>query len=270
MFKPKNDLLKLHVNELDKYFINLLEQLGMKYGYHSVFDDYLDCCINSLSFNYSKEIMSIIQKKYDQDERYILGEMLRIWIAVMNKKVCNDNSYYDFFGHHYEQLSMSKKNGFAQYFTPEVICTFMAQIVSINDDSTKQTVAEPACGSGRLNLAMHSINHKLFHYANDLDYTCAKMTTLNFAIHGVKGIVTCDDGLFPFTKFRGAFLINYRKAPFIEYIDNTDSVKYFFNYFMPKKASITVKDDFPVDIKAKFDKTTEVVLSQFGEQLSMF
>lgn len=270
MFKPNENLLNLSFAELNKYFVQLMDSLSLKYGYHTVFDDLLDCGINGLSFNYSESIMKAIQKKYNQDERYIFGEMIKIWIAIMNIKVDSDKSYYDFFGHQYEQLAMSKKNGFAQYFTPEVICTFMAQIVSINKDEVNQTVAEPACGSGRMNLALHANNHKLFHYANDLDYTCAKMTALNFAIHGVKGIVTCDDGLFPFSKFRGAFIINYRTAPFIEYISDAESLKYFFKYFMPKRTEILLNNDISEEIKQSLDSSEIISLSQLGQQLSLF
>lgn len=271
MFKPKDNLTELSSVQLLNYFEQLIDRLALKYGYNYIFDDFLDCCINGLSFNYSKEIMKQIQGKYNQEERYVFGEMLKIWIAVMNHQITDDNQYYDFFGNQYEKLAMSKKHGFAQYFTPEVICTFMAQIVyTTNPSDDLRTIAEPACGSGRLNLAMHSIDHKLFHYANDLDLTCAKMTALNFAIHGVKGIVTCDDGLFPFTKFRGAFLVNYKTAPYIEYFDNQHSTKHFLDYFLPKSTKIEVKNDIPNHIKDKIDNTKEVMLSKLGQQLSMF
>lgn len=221
MFTPHANLTSLNFNELIKYFNQLFSQVSMKHGSYNTFDSFLDCCINGLSFNYNREIMDRIVKDFTQDERYIFGEMLQIWVRCMDLKVQNDNSFYDFFGNVYEQNSMTKEKGFAQYFTPEPVCKLLAQL-TVQANKEGETINEPACGSGRNNLAAHSINHKLFHVANDLDITCAKMCALNFAIHGIKGIVTCDDGLFPKSKFRGAFIINYITAPFIKYVNNVN------------------------------------------------
>jgi hypothetical protein len=59
-----------------------------------------------------------------------------------------------------------------------------------------------------MSLAANSANLGMFHALIDIDYTCAKMAALNLMLHGIKGIVICDDGLFPGNSFRGAFIIN--------------------------------------------------------------
>lgn len=270
MFTPKQNLVELDKVKLLQYFNSLFEQLAYRHSYYQVFDNFLDCNINSFCMNYNHDIMERIRKTYNQEERYIFGEMLSIWILYMDKHILNDDIFHDFYGNFYEANAMSKKHGFAQYFTPEPLCMLMASIVNV---SNKKTVHEPACGSGRLNLAMHANNHKLFHHANDLDLTCAKMTTLNFLIHGVKGIVTCDDGLFPGTSFKGAFIINYTSAPFIEYVDNVDLAYKLLNIIRPKtNPNLTIATDEvkknQIDISNLTGEITS--LSELGKQLSLF
>lgn len=271
MFKPKENLKNLTHSELVKHFNCLFDNLALKYSAYNAFDNFLDCCINSLCYNYNKDVMENICKTYTQDDRYRFGEMLQIWILCTSLKVTNDNSFYDFLGIFYEEKAMSKQNGFAQYFTPMVICEFMASIVDVSADG--KYVYEPTCGSGRLNLAMHTKNHKLFHYANDLDITCVKMTALNFVLHGVKGLITCDDGLFMKRAFKGAFLVNYSTAPIIEYIDNADlAYKLLYSIVPSNKPNLKINPEkvLQSDIMVDVNKIQGNSLSDLGKQLSLF
>lgn len=270
MFKPKENLKELSYSDLLKYFNSLFDHLALRHSYYNAFDNFLDCCINAFCINYDNDIMERVRKSYTQDERYMFGEMLQIWVLCMDKRIKFDDSFHDFMGNFYEEKAMSKQHGFAQYFTPETICKFMASIVNVSEEA--KHVYEPTCGSGRLNLAMHSNNNKLFHYANDLDITCVKMTTLNFLIHGVKGIVTCDDGLFMKSAFKGAFLVNYQTAPFIEYINDADLAYNVLNSIVPSsKPKLNI--DFEKLEKSNIASTpTQQVtsLSELGQQLTLF
>lgn len=226
-FTPTN-LSKKSFIDLEKIFTSYFDLLALKHGYYYVFDHYLDSIINAFCFNYNEEAMNYIRNRYCQNERYVLGEMLKIWIKIMDLKITSDNDFFDWFGYYYEKNAMSKQQGFAQYFTPEHICKFMAMLV-MNDNVIQENVYEPTCGSGRLNLSAHSINNKLFHVANDLDYTCAKMSALNFMIHGIRGIVTCDDALLPKSKFKGAFVINSGIVPSIQFIADVNEAYLYIN-----------------------------------------
>jgi type I restriction enzyme M protein len=268
MFNPKQNLHALKATELKNYFVSLFDQIAMKHGYYNAFDHFLDCTINGFCPNYSVQMMDHIRSVYAEDERFRFGEMIKIWILTMNQKVTDDHSFHDFFGNFYEEQSITKQKGFAQYFTPEPICQLLASI--IYGSSERETLLEPACGSGRLNLAFHSINHKCFHHANDLDITCAKMTALNFVMHGVKGMVTCDDGLWPTKSFRGAFLVNYTSAPFIEYLPDSKTAYFLLNSILPTKQEIQIKESVkPLGIeplgKVKFSS-----MSEMGTQLNLF
>lgn len=268
MFTPKENLQQLSKPELAKYFESLFNQLSRTHSHYNTFEHFLDCCINGFCVNYDNETMEYIRKKYSQDERYTFGEMLRVWVAYMDKAVVSDNMFHDFFGTFYENQAMTKKSGFAQYFTPEHICTLMALVVA--PEESAKGAADPACGSGRMSLAIHALNHRLFHVVNDLDFTCAKMTALNFLIHGVKGIVTCDDGLFPGTKFKGAFIVNYHTAPFMEFVSDKDQAYAFIHHVMP---SNPVAPDQQTDVKTEPVEPKENTTDKkpdIGTQLKLF
>ncbi|AMR34242.1 hypothetical protein A0256_23710 [Mucilaginibacter sp. PAMC 26640] len=66
----------------------------------------------------------------------------------------------------YMQAISNGHNG--QYFTPEPICDMMATI-SVGNPTDGQTVADCACGSGRVLLSAAKINRHLKLYGADLD-----------------------------------------------------------------------------------------------------
>lgn len=271
MFTPCKDLNQFNNNQIDSHFISLLDRLAMRHSYYNAFEAFLDCAINSLSKNYAHQTMEAIRTTYTQDERYILGEMIHCWIYSCNINIVDDNSYHDFPGIMYERNALTKQKGFAQYFTPEPICTFMAQILS--PYTQMEAVAEPACGSGRLNLAVHACNHRLLHHANDLDYACAKMAAMNFFIHGVKGVVTCDDGLLPGTSFKGAFAVNFGSGPNIDFIDDQHTAYRFLSLVMPHERPVDkpVPETSGADTREMPSIESKIITpSQIGKQLSLF
>lgn len=213
-----------------KDFEKSFNKLAYKHGHFQVFENFLDCAINGFCFNYSPDTMESVRKRYTQDERYIFGELIKLWIFISKEEIHTDNCWFDFFGNFYESNSMSKQKGFAQYFTPEPICKLMVELVGTNEND--KSMHEPACGSGRFNLAKHAVNPKLFHHANDLDFTCVKMSALNFMLHGIKGVVTCDDALnHPGKAFRSAFIVNDTIAPSLYY---TTDYNFTMNYLHEK------------------------------------
>lgn len=215
------------MNAFYKSFTKTFDKLAYKHGYFQVFENFLDCAINSFSFNYSLETMESIRKRYNEEERQIFGQLIFDWIKCQNEEIKTENCWFDFFGHFYEANAISKQKGFAQYFTPPTICDFMVKIL---DPMQKESIAEPACGSGRFNIATHAQNPKLFHVGNDLDFTCVKMAALNFMIHGIKGVVTCEDTLNqPGKTFRSAFIVNDTIAPSLHYTEDYVFTKNYIN-----------------------------------------
>lgn len=272
MFKPKENIQNLTIKELETYFDDLFNTMALKHNHYNVFENFLDCAINGFSFNYDQDRMESIRKRYSQDERYVFGEMIGIWILLADRHIKNDSTFYDFFGSFYEKQSLSKQKGFAQFFTPEEICRLITSLVMDIDNKDGQSIHEPTCGSGRLNLAAHVVNPNMFHYANDLDFTCAKMAALNFMMHGIKGVVICDCILNPTTRFQGAFIINDLLVPSIRFLMD---IGYVYKYVAAKvrsrnndanvaEAIESSKGDDVELVKRVYRKTT------FGDQLTLF
>jgi type I restriction-modification system DNA methylase subunit len=96
--------------------------------------------------------------------------------------------FNDPIGELYMQAISNGHNG--QYFTPTPICDMLATM-SVGDNSRPgQTVADCACGSGRMLLAAAKINRHLQLYGADLDNTCCKMALLNMMLNSLTGEIT--------------------------------------------------------------------------------
>ncbi|WP_164849837.1 N-6 DNA methylase [Mucilaginibacter limnophilus] len=94
--------------------------------------------------------------------------------------------FRDPLGELYMQAISNGHNG--QYFTPEPICDMMAAI-SVGNPTDGQTVADCACGSGRMLLSAAKINRHLKLYGADLDLTCCKMALINLLLNSLQGEV---------------------------------------------------------------------------------
>jgi type I restriction enzyme M protein len=74
-----------------------------------------------------------------------------------------------------------------QYFTPEPICDMMAAMqVDIGKEESK-TILDPACGSGRMLLAVAKLNRSCMLYGADVDITCCKMALVNMLLNSLQG-----------------------------------------------------------------------------------
>jgi len=141
-------------------------------------------------------------------------------ILVLGREIQTDEDYYNLFGTFYEAESLTNKH-FAQFFTPLSICQPMVQMVDLQSNDT---FTDPCCGSGRFSLAANSVTLGLFHVLVDIDYTCARMAALNLTLHGINGIVICDNALIPERDFKGAFRVNrllqHSGVPQIDFISD--------------------------------------------------
>lgn len=201
MASIKQDLLQHH-REL-KPLILIYEKLAYSQSYYRVFEDFVDYCISEYSIQKDYQLPDYI--KQPDTEPHDFKKMLDIIIGTCRKK-CNawsggkpvGNGWYDAFGHFFETVASEFGKSYrGQFFTPENICTMMAQMTIQGPTEKVQTVCDSACGSGRLLLAAHAVNPNTCCYGNDIDYLCAKMCAVNFCLNGVVGEITCNDGLWP-------------------------------------------------------------------------
>ncbi|WP_295792091.1 N-6 DNA methylase [Mucilaginibacter sp.] len=95
--------------------------------------------------------------------------------------------FSDPLGELYMQAISNGHNG--QYFTPEPICGMISAMTIGEGIENRETICDPACGSGRMLLAAAKQNRHSKFYGADLDNTCCKMALVNMLLNSLKGEV---------------------------------------------------------------------------------
>lgn len=196
--------MRQHFNEISKR----LEQLSRTRDLSKVFNDLLVMGICSF---HSVNIQSRLQEKdeaneelyfetikpYAKDELNILAEVLgEIQLNAYH------NPYSDVLGEYFMQcIGGNSKTG--QYFSPEVICDFMAEITGNDEPVAGQRVHDPTCGSGRMFLSFAKKNPDNLFFGTDISQTCAHMSILNCFLNGLRAEITWANGLDPSSWFGG-------------------------------------------------------------------
>ncbi len=196
-------------------FETLINSFQPKYELHTVFDDFLTMSICAVTRNpktglshYEDVYLKTIERYKTDQLRFVFPKMFAALTNEMEelKEECND-----VLGMYYEK-NQSKK-GSQQFFTPWVICQFMAQSTlecSEDIENSPKRILEPACGSGRMLLAAAKVCGKNQHfYAVDIDSTCVKMTALNLFLNGMfNSEVMCGNFLMS-NDFRFSYRLSF-------------------------------------------------------------
>ena len=166
-------------------FNSLFSFLARKYDPSRVFDDFLTLVICCLARQTQEDWYHTTIRKYDEDEFGKFSQLLAQLLIY----------YRDPLGAYYEALSGSyKKSSFGQFFTPAALCEMTARM-TVPKGTFGKDILEPACGSGRMILALNNYCPGNHYTAQDLDHICVKMTCINLAFHGVKATVHHMDAL---------------------------------------------------------------------------
>ena len=181
---------------------------SVRWHYDHFFADFVDFLTES--FLPEREgTYERLKKNYGSLDGFV--RLMHEWIQTQNQQIVGDKDWYDGLGEYYQVLtSRGKSQILGQYFTPAEVCTMMAMMSGANSELTgkRQTVLDPACGSGRMLLAWHTIAPGNFQYGADLDPICAKMTAVNMCVHGCVGEAVCMDSLR--LEWRFGYQINRR------------------------------------------------------------
>jgi type I restriction-modification system DNA methylase subunit len=199
-------------------FEALLKEFEYKYPLAAVFDDFLIMSICSVTQNpatgisYYEDIYLETIKKYKDDHlRFHFPKLFAGLVKEMDERVKSEEGN-DVLGEFY--VRNLYKRGTSQYFTPWPVCLFMAQ--SCLERSEKHIglhILDPACGSGRMLLAMSQIAGTThYYYGIDIDPTCVHMSSLNLFLNGrFDSEILCGNALIP-EDFSFSHVISF--APF--------------------------------------------------------
>ena len=174
---------------LDKTFCSALADMDCHRGkqYADLLEEFLDLSLTLFCGNPNDTQQRLWKEVQSSPKRF------ETFMAAFSAYGEAAENYHDPLGDFFMEHVSRGQNG--QFFTPETICDFMAKIT----DPMSDTINDPCCGSGRLPLAgLHQAREngtEPFLYANDLSYTCARMTLLNFIVNSARGEVSCGDTL---------------------------------------------------------------------------
>ncbi|QGY46148.1 N-6 DNA methylase [Maribellus comscasis] len=216
-----------------KSFSKYILQIGYKYGLHSVFEDFLEVVVCSLSLGTKEDRYHEIVRKYEKPDAYLMAEAFGALVLEMDNE---GQGLKDCFGDFYMEYLSHGHNG--QFFTPEHICELMARM--LNPTGFGERVADCCCGSGRMLLAAAKISRDSLFFGADIERTCAMMCLINLCLNGLLGEVCWMDKLL--NRFYAGWRIELHPAHRVPYIrEITESESYVVLRLPEKKEEIITK-----------------------------
>jgi hypothetical protein len=179
-------------------FSDIMSDLAIRHSMNSVFSDFLTLCICAFSLGRMEEKYLSVISRYSKSEAEKFSSALAALVIEMTGE---GYGMVDVLGEFFENNLSHGKNG--QFFSPQNICDLMAQV--LYSPKPGSHIADPACGSGRMLMAMAKLNRNALYFGADIDETCAKMATLNLCLNHIFGEIVWMDSLS--NKFYGGWVI---------------------------------------------------------------
>lgn len=216
-----------------KSFSQYIMQIGYKYGVNSVFDDFLEMVICSLSLGAKEDRYHEIVRGYEKPDAYLMAEAFGALVIEIDNK---GEGLKDGFGDFYMEYLSHGHNG--QFFTPEPICDMMARM--LNPAGFGERVADCCCGTGRMLMSAAKISRNCLFFGADIDRTCAMMCVINLCLNGLLGEVCWMDTLM--NRFYGGWRIELHPEHGVPYIrEITESESYLVLRLPEKKQELVVQ-----------------------------
>jgi N-6 DNA Methylase len=215
------------VNEDLKYykpFVQLVDDIGRRHGNDRVFTDFLTmatCAYHPQTLRSpgldpdpdNEQLYLDVIKPYKRPELDKLAELL-----ALVQLQAREYPFSDLLGAYFEQHVTRGQNG--QFFTPVNLCQMMARM-TYGDVGAGKTIADPACGSGRMLLAVAEDAPANLFFAADVDARCCRMAALNFFANGLRGEVAWMNSLT--LQWWGAWHVNDAGATGIQPVPQAKS-----------------------------------------------
>ena len=173
-----------------------IDQAGQKAGVGrgQAFEDFLTFVRCSLAGQTMEdEYLSAVRKAYDKGKK---GERGIDLIAKSFGRLIHlmEETGQDILGDIYQGGITFGERG--QYFTPGSLADLMAAVTIGDDDGRdRKSVCDPACGSGRILLAIGR-NHPHWNFiGQDVCHQCVQMTAINMGLRGLFGYAVWQNTL---------------------------------------------------------------------------
>lgn len=191
-------------SEHRKELISEIRSLAQSQGLNTVFTTFLEIAANSLAAQTGLENAEKREQRYQEMASSMTPELLSSYARMLALLFLTVREYRndpcDILGGIYHELNLNNEwNG--QYFTPDDICRFMAQITLPSDELSAKdgpiTINEPTCGSGTMVIgAIWAMQHQDFDYrrntffvAQDIDIRCVWMAYIQLSLYGIPAMV---------------------------------------------------------------------------------
>ncbi len=170
-------------------FTSIMEGLAQRHGIHQVYSDFLTLLICAFSQGRMEEQYLETIRRYEKPDAYTISEAFGALVMEMTGD--DGTGMVDVLGTYFEENLSHGRNG--QFFTPQPVCDLMARMNLPMKPNAR--IADPACGSGRMLMAMAKFNRYGLFYGADNDTTCAKMATINLCLNSMFGEIAWMDTL---------------------------------------------------------------------------
>ena len=141
----------------EEKLVEEIQKLGRTHGMNTVFTNFLELTALVLAIQMDPVNRAERQENYEKLEKSMDREALSAYGRMTFYLILAIREYHsdpkDILGEVYTRLKLSNEwNG--QFFTPDSISRFMAEILQIPEDIPKEkgyvTINEPTCGSGEI------------------------------------------------------------------------------------------------------------------------
>ena len=185
--------------ELLKTLDEAARRSGVSRG--QAWEDFLHMTVCSLSGGRMEEQYMAVVKKHSQGKPGRRGcdsiaELFAKSIAAMETEETR-GEMKDILGDLYQGAITYGEAG--QYFSPEPIARMMAALTvgDVPDEARheKKSVCDPACGSGRMLLAVAEMQPHWLFIGRDVDLRCVRMCAINMALRNLYGYVIQGNSL---------------------------------------------------------------------------
>ncbi|GAA4318419.1 N-6 DNA methylase [Compostibacter hankyongensis] len=158
----------------------IINQIAVSTSKQTAFSELLDYAL--LPFEYF-ETAEELRAAHEKLQSYKHRQQLSTFLTELAE--LNPEGFGDPLGEFYMQEISHGHLG--QFYTPEYVASLMALSVGTRPLNDGERVLDPACGSGRMLLAMGRYNRHLRFYGADLDKVCCKMALLNLLLNSLSG-----------------------------------------------------------------------------------